>query len=57
MVNITFYGAVAEIGSNKILFEDEDSRILLDFGMTLASVKATLPVLPVDRECQQGRAS
>jgi ribonuclease J len=33
MVNITFYGGVAEIGGNKILLEDRDSRILLDFGM------------------------
>jgi ribonuclease J len=33
MVNITFYGGVGEIGGNKILLEDDDSRILLDFGM------------------------
>jgi ribonuclease J len=33
MVNITFYGGVAEIGGNKILVEDEDTKILLDFGM------------------------
>jgi len=33
MVAITFYGGVGEIGGNKILLEDGDSRILLDFGM------------------------
>jgi ribonuclease J len=33
VVSITFYGGVAEIGGNKILVEDRDSRILLDFGM------------------------
>jgi len=33
MVKITFYGGVAEIGGNKILLEDQGSRILLDFGM------------------------
>jgi len=34
MTSITFYGGVNEIGGNKILIEDEDSRILLDFGMS-----------------------
>jgi ribonuclease J len=33
MVTVTFYGGVAEIGGNKILVEDEDTKILLDFGM------------------------
>lgn len=33
MVNITFHGGVAEIGGNKILVEDGDTKILLDFGM------------------------
>ena len=30
--NITFYGGVNEIGGNKILLEDNDTRIFLDFG-------------------------
>ena len=34
MTSITFYGGVNEVGGNKILIEDEDSRILLDFGMS-----------------------
>ena len=33
MVAVTFHGGVGEIGGNKILLEDGDSRILLDFGM------------------------
>jgi ribonuclease J len=36
MVKLTFYGGVEEIGGNKILLEDRDTRILLDFGMSFA---------------------
>jgi ribonuclease J len=32
MVSLTFYGGVNEIGGNKILLEDKDTRIFLDFG-------------------------
>ncbi len=32
MVSLTFYGGVNEIGGNKILLEDGDTRIFLDFG-------------------------
>ena len=35
MVTLTFYGGVAEIGGNKILLEDRDTRIFLDFGTSL----------------------
>ncbi|HVQ00115.1 MAG TPA: MBL fold metallo-hydrolase [Candidatus Thermoplasmatota archaeon] len=34
MVNLTFYGGVKEIGGNKILLEDHDTKIFLDFGMS-----------------------
>lgn len=34
MVSITFYGGVREIGGNKILLEDGDARIFLDFGVS-----------------------
>jgi len=34
MVQITCYGGVGEIGGNKILLEDNDTRIFLDFGMS-----------------------
>jgi len=33
-VNLTFYGGVNEIGGNKILLQDRDTQIFLDFGMS-----------------------
>jgi len=33
MPSLTFYGGVGEIGGNKILLEDGDTKIFLDFGM------------------------
>jgi ribonuclease J len=33
---ITFYGGVNEVGGNKILLEDNDTRIFLDFGKGFA---------------------
>jgi ribonuclease J len=32
MVRLTFYGGINEIGGNKILMEDGDQRLILDFG-------------------------
>jgi len=37
--SITFYGGVNEIGGNKILLEDGDTRLFLDFGMSFSSRK------------------
>lgn len=34
MVSLSFYGGVGEIGGNKILLEDEDTKLFLDFGMS-----------------------
>jgi mRNA degradation ribonuclease J1/J2/transcriptional regulator with XRE-family HTH domain len=34
MTSLTFYGGVDEIGGNKILLEDKDTKILFDFGMS-----------------------
>lgn len=34
MVSLTFYGGVGEIGGNKILLEDQHTKIFLDFGMS-----------------------
>ena len=34
MVSLTFYGGVNEIGGNKILLEDGDARVFLDFGQS-----------------------
>ena len=36
MTNLTFYGGVNEIGGNKILLEDKDTRIFLDFGKSFS---------------------
>jgi ribonuclease J len=33
-VSLTFYGGVKEIGGNKILLQDGDTKIFLDFGMS-----------------------
>jgi len=32
MTSLTFYGGAGEIGGNKILLEDKDTKIYLDFG-------------------------
>src|SRR5713101_2364217 len=34
MVQLTFYGGVNEIGGNKVLLEDEGTRVFIDFGMS-----------------------
>lgn len=34
MVKLTFYGGANEIGGNKILLEDKDAKIYLDFGQS-----------------------
>jgi ribonuclease J len=34
MTKLTFYGGVDEIGGNKILLEDQNTKIFLDFGMS-----------------------
>ena len=34
MTNLTFYGGVNEVGVNKILLEDKDTKVFLDFGMS-----------------------
>ena len=33
-MKLSFYGGVQEIGGNKILLEDNDTRVFLDFGMS-----------------------
>jgi len=37
MVGLRFYGGVSEVGGNKILLEDGDTRIWLDFGKSFNS--------------------
>jgi ribonuclease J len=36
---LTFYGGVDEIGGNKILLKDRDTRVFLDFGMSFGAKK------------------
>jgi ribonuclease J len=36
IVKLTLYGGAGEIGGNKILLEDKDTKILLDFGMNFS---------------------
>ncbi len=36
-VNLTIYGGAGEIGGNKILLEDGEGRVLLDFGTSFAA--------------------
>ena len=36
MVSLQFYGGIKEIGGNKILLEDEDTKIFLDFGTSFS---------------------
>lgn len=39
LVRLTFYGGAGEIGGNKILLEDQDTRVFLDFGMSFEERK------------------
>jgi hypothetical protein len=45
--SLTFYGGVNEIGGNKILLQDNGTKIFLDFGMLFALKKQyySLPFL------------
>ncbi|MDH7517100.1 MAG: MBL fold metallo-hydrolase [Candidatus Thermoplasmatota archaeon] len=36
MVKLTFYGGVKEIGGNKVLLEDRDTNIFIDFGLSFS---------------------
>jgi ribonuclease J len=38
MTSLTFYGGVNEIGGNKILLEDNDTKIFLDFGLSFSNM-------------------
>jgi len=39
MTSLTFYGGVGEIGGNKILLKDRDTRVFFDFGMSIGMKK------------------
>ena len=36
VTSLTFYGGVNEIGGNKILLEDKDTKVFLDFGKSFS---------------------
>ncbi len=36
MTSLTFYGGINEIGGNKIILEDKDTKVFLDFGKGFA---------------------
>ena len=36
MTSITFHGGVKDIGGNKFLVEDKDTKIFMDFGMSFS---------------------
>jgi hypothetical protein len=51
LTNLTFYGAVNEIGGNKILLEDIDSKLFLDFGMSFGTASKYFSEFLQPRKC------
>ena len=51
MTKLTFYGAVNEIGGNKILLEDQQTKIFLDFGMSFGTVNKYFSEFLQPRKC------
>ena len=51
MTKITFYGAVNEIGGNKILLEDNDTKLFLDFGMSFGTANKYFSEFLQPRKC------
>ena len=50
-VKLTFYGGVNEIGGNKILLEDKDAKIFLDFGMSFGMANKYFSEFLQPRKC------
>jgi ribonuclease J len=51
MVSLTFYGGVNEIGGNKILLQDGDTKIFLDFGMSFSRANQYFSEFLQPRKC------
>ena len=51
MLTLTFYGGVNEIGGNKILLEDKDAKIFLDFGMSFGQANKYFSEFLQPRKC------
>ncbi|MGD0717333.1 MAG: hypothetical protein ABR979_04610 [Halobacteriota archaeon] len=52
MSSLTFYGGVNEIGGNKILLEDQDTRLFLDFGMSFSLANQYFDEFMQPRKCK-----
>ena len=50
-MKLTFYGGVNEIGGNKILLEDKDAKIFLDFGMSFNQANRYFSEFLQPRKC------
>jgi len=51
MTSLTFYGGVNEIGGNKILLEDQNTRVFLDFGMSFSLANQYFDEFMQPRKC------
>jgi ribonuclease J len=51
MTSLTFYGGVNEIGGNKILLQDGDTKIFLDFGMSFSKANQFFSEFLQPRKC------
>jgi ribonuclease J len=51
LTKLTFYGAVNEIGGNKILLEDNDTKLFLDFGMSFGTANKYFSEFLQPRKC------
>ena len=51
MTSLTFYGGVNEIGGNKILLEDQATRVFLDFGMSFSLANQFFDEFMQPRKC------
>ena len=51
MTKLTFFGAVNEIGRNKILLEDRGTKLFLDFGMSFGTANKYFSEFLQPRKC------
>jgi ribonuclease J len=51
MTSLTCYGGVNEIGGNKILLEDQDTQLFLDFGMSFSLANQYFDEFMQPRKC------
>jgi len=49
MVKLMFYGGVNEIGGNKILVEEKETRLLFDFGQSHSHLDSTRYLMPMSQ--------